>query len=58
MLFDHELADLSRAFAAVALGIVGDKEPLPWNAKVATGLNYRANVETLTGSATGILDLL
>lgn len=58
MLFDEQLTDLSRAFAAVALGGVGDKEDLPWNSKIATNMNYRASVETLTGSGTGILDIL
>ncbi len=58
MLFNRNLARTTRAFAAVALGIVGDKEDLPWNSKIAFGLNYRANVETLTGGAGGILDIL
>ena len=58
MLFDRELAQLSRAFAAAALGTVADKERLPWNSKIGFGLNYRASVETLTGSAKGVLDLL
>ncbi len=58
MLFDKSLTRTTRAFAAVALGIVGDKEDLPWNSKIAFGLNYRASVETLTGGAGGILDLL
>jgi HEAT repeat protein len=53
------LKDIPRAFAAVALGLVGDKEDLPWNSKVAVNANYRANVETLTSSSgTGILDIL
>ena len=58
MLFDDKLTDLSRAFAAVALGGVGDKEELPWNSKIGCNMNYRASVETLTGSGTGILDIL
>lgn len=59
MLFDEQLGDLSRAFAAVALGGVADKEPLPWNSKIGVNNNYRASVETLTtGSGTGILDIL
>ncbi len=48
-----------RGFAAVALGIVADKEPLPWNAKISTDIQYRANTTTLTGAGgTGILDIL
>jgi HEAT repeat protein len=58
MLFDESLADLTRAFAAVALGGVIDKESLPWNSKIGTDMNYRAAVETLTWGASGILDIL
>ena len=58
MLFDDKLGELSRAFAAVALGGVADKEPLPWNSKIAVDNNYRAAVETLTNQQTGILDIL
>ncbi len=58
MLFDESLTDLSRAFAAVALGGVIDKEPLPWNSKIGVNMNYRAMVETLTDGAAGILDIL
>src|SRR5690606_38474373 len=58
MLFDEQLGALSRAFAAVALGGVADKELLPWNTKIARNINYRAAVETLTNSQTGILDIL
>jgi len=52
------LTDTARGFAAVALGIVADKEPLPWNSKISTNINYRANTPTLTGDSTGILDIL
>jgi hypothetical protein len=58
MLFDESLTPLSRAFAAVALGGVADKEDLPWNSKIGVGLNYRASVETLTNRQSGILDIL
>ncbi len=57
MLFDEDLTDLTRAFAAVALGGVADKEPLPWNSKIALNMDYRAAVETLTQSGRGILDI-
>ena len=42
------------------LGIVADKEVLPWNAKISIDANYRANTTTLTNPAegTGILDIL
>ena len=58
LLDNKQLQPLSRAFAAVALGLIGDKEPLPWNSKIGVNINYRANVETLTGNSTGILDIL
>ena len=61
MLVDEhdEHSDRARAFCAVALGIVADKEALPWNSKIGVDINYRANTETLTGvSGTGILDIL
>ena len=58
MLFNPELTEISRAFAAVALGGVADKEPLPWNSKIGTDMNYRAAVETLTNQVNGILDIL
>jgi HEAT repeat protein len=49
----------ARAFAAVALGVVCDKEDLPWNVKLAVNSNYRANTATLTGEGgTGVLDIL
>jgi len=55
---DKSYTDTSRAFAAVALGIVCDKEDLPWNAKLSVNANYRANTVTLTGLGKGILDIL
>ncbi|MEM7199315.1 MAG: HEAT repeat domain-containing protein [Planctomycetota bacterium] len=58
MLHDESITDLSRAFAAVALGGVADKELLPWNSKIAVDMNYRAAVETLTNQAAGVLDIL
>lgn len=60
MLDDKQKTDRARGFAAVALGIVADKEDLPWNAKISIDANYRANTTTLTNPAegTGILDIL
>ena len=60
MLENQGITASARSFAAVALGIVADKESLPWNAKIARGLNYRASTPTLVDSAggTGILDIL
>lgn len=59
MLEDESLTGAARGFAAVALGIVADKELLPWNAKFSVDINYRANTTTLTGGGgTGLLDIL
>jgi HEAT repeat protein len=59
MLQRKDITDSARGFAAVALGIVADKETFPWYSKISTNINYRANTTTLTGeNATGILDIL
>jgi HEAT repeat protein len=50
--------NIPRAFAAVALGLICDKEEFPWNSKISRNINYRANTETLTGASTGVLDIL
>jgi HEAT repeat protein len=57
---NKKLTPLGRAFAAVALGMVGDKELLPWNSRIGEDLNYRASVATLVEKsvANGILDIL
>ncbi len=58
MLEKSDLTAGARGFAAVALGIVGDKEMLPWNAKISANINYVAATPTLTGQGLGILDIL
>ena len=60
LLDDKTKTERARGFAAVALGIVADKEILPWNAKISVDINSRANSSTLTspGTGTGILDIL
>ena len=58
MLFNEDLTVLARAFAAVALGGVADKDMLPWNSALRSDLNYRATVETLTNGTNGIIDIL
>lgn len=55
---DRERTWLGKAFAAVALGGVGDKDLLPWNTAIAVGMNYMATVDTLTNGSTGVLDIL
>lgn len=58
MLADEEHTQLARAFAAAALGGVGDKDVLPWNAILCADVNYRADVDTLTNGKSGVLDIL
>jgi len=58
MLEDDQLSQLGRAFAAAALGGIGDKDELPWNAPLSRDVNYRARVPTLTNGRTGVLDIL
>ena len=58
MLKSSSMTGSARGFAAVALGIVCDKEMLPWNTKIGRNINYRANSSTLTGAGNGILDIL
>ena len=59
MLADSNLTDTARGFAAVALGIVADKEDLPWNSKMAVDVNYRASTETQnTTDGKGLLNIL
>ncbi|MDE0896497.1 MAG: HEAT repeat domain-containing protein, partial [Planctomycetota bacterium] len=59
LLENQEVTASARGFAAVALGIVADKEYLPWNSKIATDLNYRASTVTLNDQeGNGILNIL
>ena len=59
LLASRTVTERARAFAAVALGNVADKDLLPWNAKLSEGLNYRAAPPTLSDpvGGTGILDI-
>lgn len=59
LLADRERPDLARSFAAVALGLVADKQDQPWGSAIAVQSNYAADVPTLWepyGSA-GVLNL-
>lgn len=59
MLGDSTLTDTARGFAAVSLGLVAEKEMLPWNEKLSRDVNYRAATPTLNSTAgTGVLNLL
>ncbi len=58
MASDEELPKLARAFVAAALGGIGDRSPLPWNAPLSRDANWGAPVDTLSNGATGVLDIL
>ena len=51
---DDSAKKLTRAFACVALGIVGEKTDLPWNAAISANNNYRAKTESIEE----VLDIL
>lgn len=59
LLGDPGATATARAFAAVALGRVCDRDRLPWNALVAEDIHYRASPSTLASAdGTGVLDIL
>lgn len=58
LLEDRDVSEVTRAFAAAALGVVSDLRDLPWNAKFAVDLHYGIPPATLTDGRRGILDLL
>ena len=56
---DQKASGRTRAYAAVALGIVCDRAYLPWNLKYSFNTNYHATTSTLTSvRGDGILEIL
>ncbi|MCC6406388.1 MAG: HEAT repeat domain-containing protein [Planctomycetes bacterium] len=55
-----DVTEGARAFALVALGLVGDRALLPWRATLASDFNYTAATATLLTPETssGVLDIL
>ncbi|GJM21143.1 MAG: hypothetical protein DHS20C15_10580 [Planctomycetota bacterium] len=51
---DERRQKITRAFACVALGIVGERTDLPWNAAISANNNYRAKVSSIEE----VLDIL
>jgi HEAT repeat protein len=45
---------LTRAFAGVALGIIGESEPIPVLSKISTDINYRTQIDSIRE----VLDIL
>ncbi len=60
VLQNRRLSDTTRAYAAVALGLIGDKERYPWNSKIAADVLWWQAPATLFDprGGKGILDLL
>jgi HEAT repeat protein len=59
LLEDASRPDSTRAFAAVALGLVTDQDPFPWNTPFALEVNYAALPPTLyDAQGLGLLNLL
>lgn len=53
-----DIPDRTRAYIAVALGLVGDRELVPWTRNLSGHLNYMALVDSLhSGQATGVLNI-
>jgi HEAT repeat protein len=58
-LSDERVSTISRAWTAVAIGRICDQDDLPWNGRVAVGVNYDVVFPTLIEPefSTGLLDL-
>ncbi len=54
---NKDLTPMARAYAAQALGLIADKNVLPWQYRISADLNYLAGTESLVNweSANGIL---
>ncbi len=59
MVRDHVLTDSARGNLTSALGIVCDKDDLPWYHALSSRVNWRAVTSTLiAGNGTGVLEIL
>jgi HEAT repeat protein len=58
MLGSQDGPEIQRAFAAVGLALLAERDGRPWSTRLSFDLHYRANPATLTDpSGSGILDL-
>ena len=58
MLEDESAPDRQRAWAAIGLGLLAEKDERQWSSRISIGAHYRANPASLTGASRGgILDL-
>jgi HEAT repeat protein len=55
---DEGIPTGTKAFVVIALGLVCDRDPLPWRYPIARGLPYFASTATLIGDGNGILEIL
>jgi len=55
-LADATNGEFTRAFAAVSLGCILERDGLAFPARLAIGTNYRAFVPTLSDTRDGVLD--
>jgi hypothetical protein len=59
MVRDHALTDSARGNLTSALGIVCDRDELPWYHALSSRVNWRAATSTLlAGNGTGVLEIL
>ena len=53
-----DIPERTRAYAAIALGLVGDRDLIPWTSNLSGHLNYLALVDSLhSGETTGVLNI-
>ena len=58
LLEEQESSQLERAYAAIGLGYLADKDVTPWSFRISGDVHYRADASTLTSvEQSGILDL-
>jgi HEAT repeat protein len=59
LLSGRRVSESTRAFAAIALGVICDREPFPWNAKLAQDLGWFETPPTLHDPVRqkGVIDL-
>lgn len=57
MLTREDAGDRTKAYAALGLGMLADKDTRAWTSRISTNVNYGANPDTLTSAdGVGIID--
>ncbi|MCB9890035.1 MAG: HEAT repeat domain-containing protein [Planctomycetes bacterium] len=57
LLTNERAQAISRDFAASALGLLADRDEIPWTSRISVGINYLATCETLIDRYNGVLDI-